>query len=81
MSAYGDGVHASSLDSFSPYRVQLLPMEVFSPVPNSVHVPVSSSVESIGSREAAKRAFVKDGITIAVHWWQRSWQVENGLMH
>eukprot|EP01036_Dinobryon_divergens_P024599 gene24599-33067_t len=75
---YGDGMHAlpsSALDSFAPYRMRLLPMEVFSPVPNSVHVSVSLSDESIESREAAKRAFVKDGVTIAVHWWQRSWQV------
>lgn len=76
---YSDGMmHAlppSALDSFAPYRMRLLPMEVFSPVPNSVHVSVSPSDESVESREAAKRAFVKDGVTIAVHWLQRSWQV------
>jgi hypothetical protein len=83
LSMDGDGAYSlspSSFDSFAPHRIQLLPVEVFSPVPNSVQESVSTATDSLERRDVIKKTFVKDGVTIAVHWWQRSWQASSKLI-
>lgn len=50
--------------------VLLLPVDVFHPVPNNVHVCLEDAVESI---EDLKSRHVT-AKTVAIHWWQCSWQ-------
>lgn len=53
-------------------RVMILPTEVFSPIPNTVRVGLEE--QHAKERDALKKVFVIEGMTVAVHWWQRSWQ-------
>ena len=57
-------------------RVVLFPIDIFHPVPNDVRISMLEI--ACNGAEALKRQFVTDS-TVAIHWWQRSWQNKNNL--
>ena len=72
IASYSD-TSAPCSSTFDPsLGLQLLTTEVFSPVPNNVRVSLTD--DGLAAREAAKAQFVSSDSTLAIHWWQRSWQ-------
>ena len=58
-------------------RIVLFPVDMFHPVPNNVHIALQGEEEEEDTHnshiEDLKGQFLTTN-TIAIHWWQRSWQ-------
>lgn len=52
----------------------ILPIKVFHAIPNNETVSLDTDIHSTNKRNQIKEKYIDVNSSIAVHWWQRTWQ-------
>lgn len=65
----------SDMPSEDYSRMVLFPVDVFHPVPNTVRVSLEQKSNADELRNDTKARYITEN-TVAIHWWQCSWQKE-----